>query len=91
MKVPAILIPLPTAAGNHQYHNAKVLEDLGCAMIVEEKEFNEKPMVTLLNSMIQDPERLKNMSLKYPETQENADSIIAREVFQQLQNIYAWS
>ena len=31
MQIPAILIPLPSAAGNHQYYNAKALEKLGCA------------------------------------------------------------
>ena len=58
MKIPAILIPLPSAAGNHQYYNAKALEKLGCTVIVEEKQFPDKPMVSHLNNMIQNPEKL---------------------------------
>ncbi len=37
-KVPAVLVPFPHAAGNHQYFNAKVLADAGCARIVLEGE-----------------------------------------------------
>jgi len=91
MKVPAILIPLPTAAGNHQYYNAKALEKLGCAVIVEEKEFPEKPMVNHLNSMISRPEKLRNMSEKFPGREEDADILIAREIIEQLKHIHAWS
>ncbi len=35
-KLPAILVPFPHAAANHQYYNAKVLADAGCARIVLE-------------------------------------------------------
>ena len=34
---PSIIIPLPTAAENHQYYNAKVLEDANAAYIIEQK------------------------------------------------------
>lgn len=40
IKVPAILIPLPTAAENHQYYNAKVLENVGAASILEQKDLS---------------------------------------------------
>jgi UDP-N-acetylglucosamine--N-acetylmuramyl-(pentapeptide) pyrophosphoryl-undecaprenol N-acetylglucosamine transferase len=91
MKVPAILVPLPTAAGNHQYHNAKALEKLGCAHIVEEKDFPDKPMIDHLNNMIQNPDYLKGMADAFPERDERADDIIANEVLEHLNNIFAWS
>jgi len=34
--LPAILVPFPYAAANHQYFNAKVLADAGCATVVLE-------------------------------------------------------
>lgn len=34
--IPSLLIPLPTAAANHQYHNAKALSDAGAAVLLEE-------------------------------------------------------
>ena len=34
--VPLVMIPLPTSAENHQYHNAKVVEVAGAGKVVEE-------------------------------------------------------
>jgi UDP-N-acetylglucosamine--N-acetylmuramyl-(pentapeptide) pyrophosphoryl-undecaprenol N-acetylglucosamine transferase len=34
--LPAILIPYPRAAGNHQWHNARVFERAGAARLVDE-------------------------------------------------------
>jgi UDP-N-acetylglucosamine--N-acetylmuramyl-(pentapeptide) pyrophosphoryl-undecaprenol N-acetylglucosamine transferase len=34
--LPSILVPLPTAAANHQFHNAAALRDAGAALLVEE-------------------------------------------------------
>ena len=38
---PAILVPLPTAAENHQYFNAKTLEQKGLGIIIEQKHFDK--------------------------------------------------
>ncbi len=35
-QLPAVLVPFPHAAANHQYYNAKILADAGCAIIVQE-------------------------------------------------------
>lgn len=35
-RVPAVLVPFPYAAADHQYYNAKIFEDAGCAIIVRE-------------------------------------------------------
>lgn len=35
-KKPAVLVPYPYAAANHQYFNAKILADAGCALLVPE-------------------------------------------------------
>lgn len=36
--LPAVLIPLPTAAGNHQEHNARSLESAGAATMILERD-----------------------------------------------------
>ncbi|MBR4592085.1 MAG: UDP-N-acetylglucosamine--N-acetylmuramyl-(pentapeptide) pyrophosphoryl-undecaprenol N-acetylglucosamine transferase, partial [Elusimicrobiaceae bacterium] len=33
-RLPAILVPFPHAAANHQFYNAKILEQKGCALLV---------------------------------------------------------
>jgi UDP-N-acetylglucosamine--N-acetylmuramyl-(pentapeptide) pyrophosphoryl-undecaprenol N-acetylglucosamine transferase len=37
MRVPALLMPLPTAADNHQFHNARAFERSGAAFLLEQK------------------------------------------------------
>jgi UDP-N-acetylglucosamine--N-acetylmuramyl-(pentapeptide) pyrophosphoryl-undecaprenol N-acetylglucosamine transferase len=36
--VPSVLVPLPTAAANHQHHNAVALADAGAAVLLPEAE-----------------------------------------------------
>lgn len=51
VKVPAVLIPLPTAAENHQYYNAKVLENVGAASIIEQKDLSVDRLISKLLEM----------------------------------------
>lgn len=51
---PAILIPLPTAAENHQLYNAKVLENVGAGKIIEQKDLNPKILDLRIKEMISD-------------------------------------
>lgn len=39
---PCILIPSPNVTNNHQYHNAKSLEAVGAAVIIQEEDFREE-------------------------------------------------
>ena len=38
---PALLIPSPNVAENHQYHNAKALADRGAALVITEKDLDQ--------------------------------------------------
>jgi UDP-N-acetylglucosamine--N-acetylmuramyl-(pentapeptide) pyrophosphoryl-undecaprenol N-acetylglucosamine transferase len=40
--LPAILVPFPHAAGNHQWHNARVFAKAGAAWIVEQSKAREE-------------------------------------------------
>lgn len=35
-RVPAVLVPFPHAAANHQYYNAKILSDAGCSLLLQD-------------------------------------------------------
>lgn len=48
---PAIFIPLPTAADNHQYKNAKVLLDKKAAVILEQKQASSRALFDQLMSL----------------------------------------
>lgn len=51
---PAILIPLPTAAENHQLYNAKVLENIGAGKIIEQKDLNANSLDLEIKEMTQE-------------------------------------
>lgn len=59
--VPAILIPFPYAAENHQYYNAKTLEDAGAGIILEEKDMTSEKLEWLIKSLIGDRNKLLKM------------------------------
>ena len=37
MRLPAVLVPYPSATGNHQFHNARAFEASGAARLLEQK------------------------------------------------------
>ncbi len=59
---PAIFIPSPNVAENHQYYNALSLKNIGAAELVEEKDI--ELLEPTLMKIINDDSLLKNMSAK---------------------------
>jgi UDP-N-acetylglucosamine--N-acetylmuramyl-(pentapeptide) pyrophosphoryl-undecaprenol N-acetylglucosamine transferase len=51
---PAILIPSPNVAKNHQYHNAMVLVRNKAAQIVEEKDLTDTKLIKIVKEMLDD-------------------------------------
>ncbi len=59
---PAVFIPLPTAADNHQYKNALVVSDKKAGVVIEQKNLNEDSLHNLLMDLHKNRERLTEMS-----------------------------
>ncbi|MBQ1928882.1 MAG: undecaprenyldiphospho-muramoylpentapeptide beta-N-acetylglucosaminyltransferase [Clostridia bacterium] len=59
---PSILIPSPNVAENHQYYNAKALADVGAAVLIEEKDLTGDKLIEIVASLIDNPEKLEQMS-----------------------------
>jgi UDP-N-acetylglucosamine--N-acetylmuramyl-(pentapeptide) pyrophosphoryl-undecaprenol N-acetylglucosamine transferase len=55
--VPMILVPLPTAAANHQFHNAAALEGAGAAVMVVEEELGGGRLWSEIRALATDPAR----------------------------------
>ncbi|MDD6225431.1 MAG: undecaprenyldiphospho-muramoylpentapeptide beta-N-acetylglucosaminyltransferase [bacterium] len=62
MGKPAILIPSPNVAENHQYYNAMALVNAGAAEIIEEKDLTETAVTEKLDSLLESEEKLKEFS-----------------------------
>jgi len=55
MRVPAVLIPYPTASDNHQFHNARAFEATGAARLLEQKTATPELLVQLLTDLMEKP------------------------------------
>ncbi len=62
--LPAILIPLPTAADNHQYYNAKDFADENASIILDQFELTADKLTAVLNEIFENSDVLKEMSDK---------------------------
>lgn len=57
--LPAILVPLPTAAANHQEHNAVALAEAGAAVHLPEAELSGERLWSTIEGLAADPARLE--------------------------------
>ena len=62
--MPAILIPYPSAAHDHQRINAEYLESLGTAEVISEQDLSGKKIAEKIKYFLYNIERLKEMSEK---------------------------
>ena len=62
--IPSIFIPSPYVANNHQYKNAKELEDNEAAIIIEEKDLNSENLFNNIDLLLEN-------SVLYKKMQEN--------------------
>ncbi len=61
---PSILVPLPTAADNHQFYNAKELNDCGGAILVEQQNFTAPNLNAMIADFMKNPKKLEQLSLR---------------------------
>ena len=61
LKIPAILVPLPTSAENHQELNARSLEKVNGAVMILQKDLKER-LFNEITSLIEDEKKLKTIS-----------------------------
>jgi UDP-N-acetylglucosamine--N-acetylmuramyl-(pentapeptide) pyrophosphoryl-undecaprenol N-acetylglucosamine transferase len=59
--LPAILVPLPTSAANHQAHNAEALADVGAAIVAPERDLTAETLWSEVTKLASDPDALDAM------------------------------
>jgi UDP-N-acetylglucosamine--N-acetylmuramyl-(pentapeptide) pyrophosphoryl-undecaprenol N-acetylglucosamine transferase len=59
--LPAVLVPLPTAAANHQMHNARSLERAGAALVAPQSELTGERLWATVTGLLDSRERLEAM------------------------------
>lgn len=61
LKLPAIFIPSPYVANNHQYYNALGIKNNGAGELLEEKELTVDQLVNKINEVLNDEKKYKTM------------------------------
>lgn len=54
MRVPALVVPLPTAADNHQFYNARAFVEAGAARMLNQAEATPEKVLWELRALLQD-------------------------------------
>ncbi len=82
LALPAVLIPSPNVADNHQFFNAKSYEKQGTALLIEEKALDGAALIKMIDNLLANPEQLENMRKNYnQDRREDALSTIMSMVF----------
>lgn len=83
--MPAVFIPLSTAAGGHQEKNARLLCDAGAAEMVLENELNTDRLTKTVSSLIRNSKKRKALGQKAKEfAQPNAAKNIVDDILRQI-------
>ena len=60
--LPAVLVPLPGAPGDHQTANARALSDAGAAVLVPDGQLDGARLVAEVDALLAEPDRLDRMA-----------------------------
>ena len=60
--IPAILIPYPYAAENHQEHNARAVEKAGAARVILNKDISPELLIETIDDLLEDQGTLRKMA-----------------------------
>ena len=60
--IPAILVPYPYAAENHQEHNARACEEAGAARMILDRELTPERLSSVLTELLSEPDKLQAMA-----------------------------
>jgi UDP-N-acetylglucosamine--N-acetylmuramyl-(pentapeptide) pyrophosphoryl-undecaprenol N-acetylglucosamine transferase len=80
---PAVFVPFPRAAADHQKRNAEALERAGAAVMLEQSKLNCESLVEAVSSLFSEPRRLERMGqaarkLSHPDAARDIAAIAAR-------------
>lgn len=60
LEKPSLIIPSPNVANNHQYYNAKELEENGVVSVLEEKDVTKEVLAEKIDMLLSHQEKIKN-------------------------------
>ncbi|MEI7474323.1 MAG: undecaprenyldiphospho-muramoylpentapeptide beta-N-acetylglucosaminyltransferase [bacterium] len=78
--IPSILIPYPHAAADHQRHNAKVMENSGASVYLDDNDCTSENLLAQIKDLINNSEKLQSMktSAKILAKENSAENLAAK-------------
>ena len=58
----SLLVPLPTAADDHQRRNAEVIQDVGAADVLDQNDLTGQMIARRIGALLAEPQRLRAMA-----------------------------
>ncbi len=86
-RLPAVLVPFPHAAANHQYYNAKILQNARCARIVTEDKNLSQHLFQTLQRLTGRNRDLFSMRSAYSRLRIPNPMTAAKEIVKRLRNL----
>lgn len=81
LQIPAIFIPSPYVANNHQYYNALSIMDSNAGLMIEEKDLNADILKEKINLILNDPKKTKEIKENLKKLSiNNSATIIYKEI-----------
>ncbi|MCM1053731.1 MAG: undecaprenyldiphospho-muramoylpentapeptide beta-N-acetylglucosaminyltransferase [Ruminococcus sp.] len=81
LNLPAIFIPSPYVANNHQYYNAKEIVDNNAGLMVEEKNLKARDLMEMINDLLNDKKKYEIMKMNLKNLGKNDSShLIVKEI-----------
>ena len=85
LRLPAIFIPSPYVANNHQYFNALSIQKSGAGELIEESKLDAKSLSDLVDKMLKYPDKYKDNLNKL--AKDDASEIIYNKIMEVLQDV----
>ncbi len=91
MRLPAILIPYPAAADNHQWYNARAFVDAGAALLLEQTHATGEKLAALVLKLLQDKATCAAMARELVRWHSpHAAEVIAEKILLLLNARHSW-
>ena len=81
LRLPAILIPSPYVANNHQYYNALSILESKAGFMIQEKDLTGEVLKNKINEILNDEELIKEVKIQLEKISiDNSSSLIYDEI-----------
>lgn len=81
LNLPAIFIPSPYVANNHQYYNAKEIVDNNASLMIEEEKLNAEDLFKQVKDILKDRQKYEIMKMNLKNLgKTNSSALITKEI-----------